>query len=143
MQLKDVMTRNPDSVSPDSSVFEAAGKMKSLDVGFLPVCDGSSVKGVVTDRDIVLRSVADGRDPQRTAVRDVMTDRVDMLPEDADVVEAVEMMRRDQVRRVVVTDGNGACCGVVSLGDLAVKVRDDARCGEVLEEVSEPAMPRR
>ncbi|MEX0700755.1 MAG: CBS domain-containing protein [Planctomycetales bacterium] len=143
MRLKDVMTRNPESVSPDTSVFAAAGKMKSLDVGFLPVCDGPKILGVATDRDIVLRSVAEGRDPQSTAIRDVMSEGVETLPEDADVEEAAQLMEREQIRRVVVTDGDGKCVGIVSLGDLAVKTHDDARCGDVLEEVSEPASPRR
>lgn len=143
MRLTDVMTRNPEAVSPDTSVFEAAEKMKSLDVGFLPVCEGKKVSGVVTDRDIVLRLVAEGRDPQSTPVRDVMTTGVETLPEDADVDEAVALMEREQIRRIVVTDGGSGCVGVVSLGDLAVKTHDDARCGHALEEVSEPAAPRR
>lgn len=125
------------------AVFEAARRRKSLNVGFLPIGDSKNIVGVATDRDITLRAVAKSKDPRGTSIREVMSEGVETLPEDADVAEAAKLMEREQIRRIVVTDGDGRCVGIVSLGDLAVKSHDEALCGEVLEEVSEPAQPAR
>lgn len=143
MQLKEIMTRSPEIVPPATTAQEAAEKMESLNVGFLPVGDASNVIGVVTDRDITVRAVSAGRDPKKVHVKDIMTERVEKIREDADVQEAAKVMERQQIRRLVVTDGGGRCVGVVSLGDLAVKTGDEPLSGEVLEEVSEPARPAR
>lgn len=136
MKIKDVMTRTVETVRPDTTVQEAAAKMKSLNVGPMPVVDGDRVGGIVTDRDIVVRAVADGRDPRTTAVRDVMTAEVVSCNEDDDVKDAARTMKERQVRRLLVTDRDQRLKGIVSLGDLAVDTRDDKMKGDILEKVS-------
>src|SRR5437762_381944 len=107
MKVKDVMTRGVEVVRPDSTVQEAAAKMKSLNVGPMPVCEGDRVAGILTDRDIVVRVVAEGRDSRTTRVQDVMTRDVHTVSEDADVKEAARIMKDRQVRRLVVTGAGG------------------------------------
>lgn len=143
MQIKEIMTRNVESVDSDSPIAEAARKMKSLDVGFIPVIDGNGPVGVVTDRDIVIRAVAENRDTSQTTVGEIMSETVETISEDEDVGDAAKLMEERQIRRLLVTGGNDRIVGVVSLGDLAVKTHDGGLCGEVLEEVSEPASPQR
>src|SRR3712207_4768535 len=101
MQLRNVMTRDVEVVRPDASVQDAAAKMKRLDVGPLPVCDGKRVLGMVTDRDITIRAVAEGRDPKSTKVQEVMTDEVIYCYEDQDAEDAARLMAEKQVRRLL------------------------------------------
>jgi CBS domain-containing protein len=143
MQLRDVMTRDVDVVRPDASIREAAGKMRSIDVGLVPVCDGQRLVGMVTDRDIAVRAVADGRDPNTTRVQEVMTPDIAYCFEDEDVDRAATTMEERQVRRLPVLDADKRLVGIVSLGDLAVGTRDSDRVGQTLEEVSAPAEPKR
>ena len=139
MKIKEVMTRAVETVRPDQSIQEAAAKMKSLDVGPIPVTDGDRLVGMLTDRDIVLRAVADGRDPRTTKVRDAMTSDVVCCKEDDDVKDAARQMKDRQIRRLVVVDGQQCVSGIVSLGDIAVDTSDERMAGRVLEEVSKPA----
>src|SRR5919197_327409 len=143
MQLKDVMTRDVEVVRPDATLQEAAGRMKALDVGVIPVCDGEHLMGMLTDRDITVRATAAGRDPRTTHVRDVMTPNVVYCFEDQDVTEAQRLMQERQIRRVLIFQPDKRLAGVVSLGDLAVKAGADKVGGAVLERVSEPAQPKR
>ena len=143
MQLRNVMTRDVEVVRPDASVQEAAATMKRLDVGPLPVCDGKRVLGMVTDRDITIRAVAEGRDPKATTVQEVMTDEVIYCYEDQDAEDAARLMAEKQVRRLLVLDRDKQLVGIVSLGDLAVDTADPIRAGETLERVSQPAEPER
>jgi CBS domain-containing protein len=136
MKIKDVMTRTVETVRPETTVQEAAAKMKSMNVGPMPVVDGDRLGGIVTDRDIVVRAVADGRDPRTTTVRDVMTTDVVSCNEDDDVKDAARTMKDRQVRRLLVTDREKRLKGIVSLGDLAVDTRDDKMKGDILEKVS-------
>ena len=139
MKIKEVMTRAVETVRPDQSIQEAAAKMKSLDVGPIPVTDGDRLVGMLTDRDIVLRAVADGRDPRTTKVRDAMTSDVVCCKEDDDVKDAAQKMKDRQIRRIVVVDAGQKVCGIVSLGDIAVDTHNDRMSGDVLEEVSRPS----
>jgi CBS domain-containing protein len=141
MRLKDVMTRHVQDIAPEATLREAAEKMRSLDVGALPVCDAGQLVGVITDRDIAVRAVADGRDPNRTSVRDAMTGQVCYCYDDEDVRRAVELMEARQIRRLPVYDRAQRLCGIVSLGDIATRGRDECLSGEVLERVSEPNIP--
>ena len=143
MQLRDVMTRDVEVVRPDATLQEAAGRMKALDVGVIPVCDGEHLMGMLTDRDITVRATAAGRDPRTTHVRDVMTPDVVYCFEDQDVTEAQRLMQERQIRRLLILNRDKRLAGVVSLGDLAVKARADKVGGAVLERVSEPAQPKR
>jgi CBS domain-containing protein len=144
MQLKDVMTRRVEVIRPDATLEEAAGKMKSLDVGSLPVCDGERLVGMITDRDITLRATAEGYLPGLTQVHKVMTEDVQWCYEDEGLESAAEVMERAQIRRLPVIDRSKRLVGIVSLGDLAVRANDQDLSGEILEEVSEPTQaPRR
>lgn len=143
MLLKDIMTRDVQVIPPDAPVKVAAEKMKALDVGPLPVCDGDRLVGILTDRDIAVRAVAEGRDPKRTKVRDIMTPEVVYAFEDQDVEEAARLMRDRQLRRLVVLNREKRLTGIVSLGDLAVETRDKTLAGDVLEKVSEPSEPKK
>jgi len=139
MQVKDVMTRGVECVAPDATLQDAARKMKDLDVGPLPVCDNDRLAGMLTDRDIAVRAVADGRDPKTTRVRDVMSPGVTWVFEDDDVKDAARLMREKQLRRLVVLNRDKRLAGIVSLGDLAVETRDERLAGKTLEKVSQPA----
>jgi len=143
MQLKEIMTPNPECVSPEDSLQDAARKMRNLDVGPLPVCDNDRLAGMITDRDIVISAVAEGRNPQTTRVREVMTGEVISCFEDQDVQEAARTMQERQVRRLVVLNRDKRMVGIVSLGDLATETGDKRKSGEVLQDVSQPAKPRR
>src|SRR5437868_10822505 len=102
MLIKDIMTRHVECVSPENTVQDAARKMRDLDVGPLPVCDNDRLAGMLTDRDITVRAVAEGRDPKTAKVRDTMSEGIDYCFEDDDVAEAARHMREKQVRRLVV-----------------------------------------
>jgi CBS domain-containing protein len=138
MIVSDVMTREVEVIHADAPVREAAGKMKGLDVGPLPVTDGRRLVGMVTDRDITIRAIAEGRDPDTTPVRDVMSEGVVTCFADQDVRDAAQVMEKEQIRRLVVQDRAQNIVGVVSLGDLAVGGASKKVTGEALKEISEP-----
>jgi CBS domain-containing protein len=135
-RIRDVMTRKPRVIQPDATVADAATLMRRLNVGALPVCDGSRLIGMVTDRDITTRATAEGRDPYLTAVRDVMSPGVAWALEDDPVEEAARIMREHQIRRLPIVDDRHSLVGVVSLGDLATEVADDELSGDTLERIS-------
>lgn len=141
MQLREVMTRNVEEISPQIPLTQAAEKMRSLDVGALPVCKDGRPLGMLTDRDITLRAVAAGRDPSQMLVSEAMTPSIIFCYEDDDVREAAKIMQQKQVRRVVVFDHDDCPCGIISLGDIATRAQDGQLSSEVLERVSEPAQP--
>jgi uncharacterized protein (DUF2267 family)/CBS domain-containing protein len=136
-RIKQIETEHPEVISPEASLAEAAQKMKRLNVGTLPVCQGDELIGMLTDRDITVRAIAEGRDPKQTIVREVMTPEVVCCHEDEDITEAVRLMEEKQIRRLPVKDGHQRLVGIVSLGDLAVRTRNERLAGEVLERVSE------
>lgn len=138
MIVRDIMSRNVEVIHPHSVLQEAAGKMKSLDVGSLPVCDNQRLIGVITDRDITLRAVADGHDPGATKVSDVMTPELIYCYDDEPVREAAKLMERYQIRRLPIINRDKQLVGIVSLGDLAVETSNEKLSGKVLEQVSEP-----
>jgi CBS domain-containing protein len=137
MKLKDFMTPNVEAISANATLVEAANMMARLDIGFLPVLDGD-VAGVITDRDIVIRAIADGRNPSETKVQDVFTADVAVLSEDQDVSDAAELMQNKKIRRILVKNATGAYVGVVSLGDVAVDGHASGLCGEAMEKVCTP-----
>ena len=143
MQLKDIMTGKVEVVHPEAMLRDAAQKMKGLNVGSLPVCDGQRLLGMLTDRDIVIRAIAEGYDPVQTKVRDSMTPELVYCFEDQDVAEAAHLMEEKQIRRLPVLNRDKRLVGIVSLGDLAVDTGDTSLAGEALEEISTPARPRR
>jgi CBS domain-containing protein len=144
MQVKEVMTRGVECISPHASIADAAQKMKQLDVGALPICgDDDRLAGMITDRDITIRAIADGCQPDGTCVEEVMTPGVVYCFDDQEVADAAQLMEDRQIRRLPVLNRNKRLVGIISLGDLAVKNQDDRLSGEALERVSEPAMPVR
>jgi CBS domain-containing protein len=139
MQVKEVMTHDVECVHPDDSIAVVAQKMKSLNVGALPVCgDKNRLAGMITDRDITVRATAACCDPDLTHVKDVMTPTIISVCEDQDVSEAAELMRDNQVRRLLVLNHDNQLVGILSLGDLALDSHDGKLVGATLEAVSEP-----
>jgi len=139
MEIREVMTPHVECIGPDASLLEAARKMRKLNIGPLPVCEEDRLVGMVTDRDIVVRAIADGRDLEETKVQDVMTPEVHYCMEDHDVHHVARLMRDKQVRRLVVLNDDRRLVGIVSLGDLAVETGDEEMTGEALEGISQPA----
>jgi CBS domain-containing protein len=135
------MTPGVEVIHPDATLDDAAQKMRAVDVGVIPVCDGDRLVGMLTDRDIVVRVIAEQRDPKRTTVREAMTPQVTFCFEDDGVEEAAMVMVEKQIRRLVVLNREKRLVGIVSLGDLAVRTENMQLSGEVLEYVSEPAKP--
>lgn len=140
MKVQEVMTPNIEYIKSDDSIKKAAEKMKNIDIGVLPVTAGDEVIGIMTDRDIVIRSTAQGLDPEKHMVMEVLTTGVTSVKEEDDIKEAADLMEDKQIRRVLVKDKEGKVTGIVSLGDLAVHIKNKL-AGEVLKEVSEPAEP--
>jgi CBS domain-containing protein len=143
MKVSDVMTQGVECIPPDTTLQQAAIRMKALDVGSLPVCDNDRLVGMITDRDMTVRAVATGADPGRARVRDAMTPKIIYVFEDQDIKEAADLMKEKQIRRLPVLNRSKRLVGIVSLGDLAVESGDEELAGATLEAVSEPAVPRR
>jgi CBS domain-containing protein len=136
MKISEVMTRDVQTVRPDQPVQEAASFMLSADAGSIPVSDGGRLVGMITDRDIAVRSVAKGYGPD-TPVRELMTDEIICVREDDDVDDVASKMSQAQVRRLPVIDEREQLCGIVSLGDLSRQADEDCAT-EALQGVSEP-----
>ena len=135
MKIRDVMTSNPRTVSPNDTVQSAAQVMKAEDTGAVPVVENGRVLAMVTDRDIVVRVVAEGN-AWTGPVRDIASTDVVTVSPDISTKEATDLMSARQIRRLPVVE-NDRLVGIVSLGDLAVKDRHDHRVGETLERISE------
>jgi CBS domain-containing protein len=125
----DVMTENPQSVEPGDSIEDAAKKMKEADTGALLVVDGDDLKGIVTDRDIVVNAIAEGNTD--ASVEDVCSTDTTTIEPDASLGDAIQLMRDNKVRRLPVVGGDGEPVGIVSLGDLAIEADDDSALKEI------------
>lgn len=138
MKLAAIMTGGIETIPPQATLAEAAKKMASQDIGSLPVCaERRRVVGIITDRDITVRAVARGMDPNLTRVEEVMTRDVLSCSSEAEVEHACELMEKRQVRRLLVTGADDTPVGIVSLGDIALCLRG-SQSGEVLKKVSQP-----
>ena len=135
MKLKDIMSTEVEIVRPDASIQEAAEKMRSLDVGALPVCDGRRLIGMITDRDITIRATAAGRDPKTTVVQDCLSSEPVYGFEDQDLEDAQTLMEQKQIRRLPVMSRDKELVGIVALGDLAAKV-GAAMVGQATQAIS-------
>ncbi len=140
MKIKDIMTDKVAYVNPQTPLIEVAQLMQKHDVGAVPVCEGQKVMGVVTDRDIVVRNVAHGKDPHSTPVRDVMTTDVRSISPEMSLNQAAEIMADQQIRRLPVIE-NDHLVGMVSLGDLATKAKYDVELAQTLGQISYPSKP--
>jgi CBS domain-containing protein len=119
MQLREIMSTDVEVIRPDTCVSQAAEKMRSLDLGALPVCEGRRLVGMVTDRNITIRATAYGHDPNMTAVRHYMSSDLICCFEDQDIKEAEELMRQRHVRRLPILTREKQIAGTVALDDLA------------------------
>jgi CBS domain-containing protein len=140
MNIRDVMTPNPRTVSPGDSIQSAAAIMRDEDTGVVPIVDNGRAVGVVTDRDIVVRAVADGNQLNQT-VGQIATNAVVCATPDMSTREAAQLMSDHQVRRLPVVE-NERLIGIVSIGDLAVKEGKDGRTGDTLQAISEGVKER-
>jgi len=134
--IRDIMTANPSTIGPDQSVVEAAKIMKQEDAGVVPVTENGRLTGMVTDRDIAIRVVAEGKDPQSTAVREVVSNNLVTIDPQQDLDEALRLMAQHQVRRLPVVEEDGRLVGIVAQADVALG-GDDTKTGQVVQEISQ------
>jgi CBS domain-containing protein len=136
MRVREIMTKDVATATPDTTLEEIATMMKEEDVGSIPVVDeDDELAGIVTDRDIVIRCIAEGKDPTETTVDEILSEDLQTVEPNTNVEEAANIMSRQQIRRLPVVE-NGRLVGIVSLGDIAVKHGDEEVAGEALEDVS-------
>ena len=136
MLISEVMTREVESIGPDDSLQQAARMMRQFRVGTLPVVENQSVVGVVTDRDIILRAVAQGLDPAKTAVSAAMSEEVVCCFEDQEIEVAANLMQSKQIRRILVLDRDKKLVGIIARPTWRRKLSIAQRAGEILQEVS-------
>ena len=142
MKCSEVMTSGPTFCLTTETAFHAALLMKSEDVGPIPIVSDREtkvLKGIVTDRDLVLKVVAEARDPKTTRVEEVMTTLVATCRSDDDADKAIELMQQHQVRRIPIVDGDGHLVGIISQADVATRVDEPKKTAEVVEEISKAA----
>jgi len=135
-QIRDVMTANPECVSGKDSLRDVARIMKDKDTGVVPVVDGRKIIGLITDRDIVVRGLAEGKDLANASVSELMTKQVRTVRDDASVNDALDLMNSAEVRRVAVVNSNDELVGIVSLGDISLNTDKDSRVGKTVESIS-------
>ena len=138
MKVKEIMTQNPACCLADDGLQSVAKLMVDHDCGCIPVVENTSSKkpvGIVTDRDICCRAVSEGKNPLELTARDVMTGNVVTVTPDTSVEDCCNIMEKNQIRRVAVVDGSGACCGIIAQADIAVNA-DERKTAEVVQEVS-------
>jgi CBS domain-containing protein len=128
--IREVMTKDPVTLSGDKTAAAAASAMKDADTGAIVVADDGQVRGILTDRDIVVRAVAEGRDPSEVKIGEICSADVTALNPDDPVEEAIRVIREKHVRRVPVTD-SGSVVGIVSIGDLAIERDEDSALAEI------------
>ena len=134
--IRDLMTDNPCSIDADKSVAYAAKMMRDEDVGLAPIVEGDKLVGTVTDRDIAIRVVAEGKDPEQTTVHEVASTNVVTIDPQQELDEALRLMAKHQVRRLPVVEEDGMLVGVVAQADVA-REGDDEQTGQVVQEISE------
>jgi len=141
MKANDIMTPQPVTVTPDTPIDEAARLMKDQNVGMLPVVEAEGSKqlvGVITDRDIAVRHVAEGHASSDCAVREAMTAHVSTCTPDTDLSEVMDVMGREQVRRIPIVDERGSLVGIVAQADIVLEGRDEKKVEKTIEKISEP-----
>jgi CBS domain-containing protein len=134
--VRESMSSNPRSIEADQPVVEAAKLMAQEDVGFAPIVEGDRLVGTLTDRDIVVKVIAEGKDPQSTVVREIASTELVTVDPQQDLDEALRLMAQHQVRRVAVVEEDGRLVGVVAQADVA-READPSRTGELVEEISQ------
>jgi len=137
MKVKEIMSKDVACLTPKDSIEKAAQLMKQYNVGSIPVCSNKMVNGIVTDRDIALRSVASGQDSAQTKVRNIMTSNPTVGNPEMDVHDAAEIMSREQIRRLPIVENN-SLVGIVSLGDISLEPILSDNAQDALKSISEP-----
>lgn len=135
MKIREIMTTDIEVAEPDDTLDDIAMMMRNLDVGAIPIVEEGELIGLVTDRDIVVRCIADGKDPSDTAVDEIITGDLQTIEPDQDVEQARRMMAAKQIRRLPVVE-DGKLVGMISIGDLAVKTDEEEEIGGTLEDIS-------
>lgn len=143
MLVKEIMTRGVEAINPDATVVDVAKKMRSLNIGSLPVQEGDEIQGIVSKKDIVFRCIAEDWDAGTTPVSEIMTTEIATCYEGSSIEEAAHILEEKQLHRLLVLDSEDNLCGIFSLSDIAVKSQSEHLSWEVLEHISEPACPRR
>ncbi|PTL84605.1 CBS domain-containing protein [Vitiosangium sp. GDMCC 1.1324] len=138
--LKDVMTQDVEVLEPDATLRQAAEMMRQFNIGPVPICEGGRLVGMVTDRDIVVRGLALGHDPNTSTVSAVMTREIEVIHQDASLKEAAALMAANQIRRLPVVDDDENLVGILSLADLT-RATSETASGWTLEEISKPSQP--
>lgn len=137
MLVKEVMSKKPDYLSPDATLKEIAHEMQKRDCGFIPIGENDRLVGAVTDRDIAIRAVAKGKDPNKTTAREIMTEKVFYIFENDDLDKAAESMEKQHIHRLIVLNSQKRMTGILSLSDIARKCNDLRLCGEIIQGISE------
>ena len=138
MKVRDVMTSSVDWVTPETSVVEVAQLMKKDDVGSIPICNENRLIGIITDRDIVLKVVAAGKNTNDISAKEIMSTDIISVSADQDVHEAADLMSEYQIRRLPVVE-NGNLVGIVAIGDLAIEKDHINEAGDALSDISQGA----
>ena len=141
MKAQDIMTSNPTCVTPDTTLVDAARLMKDENIGIVPVVESNDMRrlvGVITDRDIAIRAVAEGRDGVSTSVGHIMSADVHTTTVDESVDGVMKLMGREQVRRIPVVDDRGVLVGIISQADIVLDAKDDKRAEKTVEQISKP-----
>jgi CBS domain-containing protein len=141
VKIQDVMTRDPSTVTPETPAREAASIMRDEDVGVVPVVEGEGSRrlvGVVTDRDLAVRIVAEGRDSNTPVVEVMTASKLTTCGPDEDIDGAMNAMASEQVRRIPIVDERGSLVGIVSQADIVRKAQDDGKAERTVEQISEP-----
>jgi len=137
MLVKEIMSEDVERLPANATLKEAAEKMKTLDVGMIPVYEGDRLVGMLSDRDITVRATAEGREPSTTSVKDVMTPDVVYCFEGDDIERASQLMQEHQIRRLIVLNGEKQLVGIISLGDIATRAGQPA-AAETVEDMNLP-----
>lgn len=141
MKASEIMTRSPRTVTPDATLQDAASLMKQQDVGLIPVVESSrsnNLVGVITDRDIAIRVVADGRDAAHTKVREAMSSSPRTCSQADDVDQVMEVMGKEQFRRIPIVDERGSLVGIVAQADIVLQANDGGKPERTIERISQP-----
>lgn len=137
MLAKEIMSKKPEFLPPTATLMDAAEKMSSHDYGFIPVGENDRLLGAITDRDLTVRGLAKGKDPQKTQVKDVMSPKIQYCYENDDLKTVAQKMEQQKVRRLVVLNEKKRMTGVISFGDIVTKSHDAKICTEIASAVSE------
>jgi len=135
MLVKEIMSKHPDALSQDTTLKQAASEMQKHDFGFLPVKQDGHIAGIVTDRDIVIRALAKGLDPNTAKLKEIMSKELYYCHEDDDIKKVSDLMCKKQINRLMVYDKNEKLSGILSVGDIARKCKDISLCGKLSEAI--------